>query len=60
VGGDLVRDEGVAGSNPATPTSFLDWSLHRPDRNPDRYSGTTKAIVLAPRDRTLSTRPGKL
>jgi hypothetical protein len=25
----LVRDEGVAGSNPATPTSFLDYQLAR-------------------------------
>ena len=23
----LVRDEGVAGSNPATPTSFLDMAI---------------------------------
>ena len=32
-----VRDEGVAGSNPATPTINLDFAQPLPDRYPDRY-----------------------
>jgi hypothetical protein len=32
-----VRDEGVAGSNPATPTINLDFAPPLPDRYPDRY-----------------------
>jgi hypothetical protein len=31
----VVRDEGVAGSNPATPTSFL----HNRNRHGERYGG---------------------
>ena len=33
----LVRDEGVAGSNPATPTSFPQHSRTRRDSYWDRY-----------------------
>jgi hypothetical protein len=43
------RDEEVAGSNPATPTSYLSLSKAHPDRYPNGYAGR-------PRDPAGSTR----
>ena len=40
----LVRDEGVAGSNPATPTSFLILPAARGERYGERNGRPAKAF----------------